>query len=76
VCFRDYALYDLPMMRFKESQCAHTSSCRDFDDAKPRLYERGDVTLPRFFDLETVQHMFESAGFAMCYGRVTICNCV
>jgi hypothetical protein len=65
VCFRDYALYDLPMMRFKDSHCVHTSSCRDVDGAKPRLYERGDGTLSRFFDLETVRHVFEGVGFAM-----------
>jgi methyltransferase-like protein 6 len=65
VCFRDYALYDLPMMRFKESHCVHTSSCCDFDGAKPRLYERGDGTLSRFFDLETIRHVFEGVGFVM-----------
>jgi len=29
----------------------------------PRLYERGDGTLSRFFDLETVKVIFEEVGF-------------
>ncbi|KAL3789572.1 hypothetical protein ACHAWO_009135 [Cyclotella atomus] len=62
VCFRDYALYDLPMMRFKETHYVH-STCSDSDGAAPRLYERGDGTLSRFFDLETVKCIFEAAGF-------------
>ena len=64
VCFRDYALYDLPMMRFKESHCVY-STCADSDGTRPRLYERGDGTLSRFFNLETVKDIFESAGFTM-----------
>jgi methyltransferase-like protein 6 len=51
VCFRDYALYDLPMMRLKQV------------GNSPRLYERGDGTLSRFFDLETVKVIFEEVGF-------------
>ncbi|KAL7446714.1 hypothetical protein ACHAXM_010516 [Skeletonema potamos] len=64
VCFRDYALYDLPMMRFKETHSIY-STCADFDGETPRLYERGDGTLSRFFSLETVRDLFESAGFIM-----------
>lgn len=64
ICFRDYALYDLPMMRFKESNCLY-STCSDSDGLAPRLYERGDGTLSRFFDLETIKLIFESAGFVM-----------
>ena len=65
VCFRDYALYDLPMMRFKESHCVHDTTCLDVDGVSPRLYERGDGTLSRFFDLETVRHLFEGVGFVV-----------
>ena len=43
VCFRDYALYDMPMMRFKETHSIH-STCCDSDGKSPRLYERGDGT--------------------------------
>lgn len=64
VCFRDYALYDLPMMRFKETHSVH-STCSDSDGKTPRLYERGDGTLSRFFSLETIRDIFESAGFIM-----------
>jgi methyltransferase-like protein 6 len=64
VCFRDYALYDLPMMRFKETHSVY-STCSDFDGKTPRLYERGDGTLSRFFSLETIRDIFESAGFIM-----------
>jgi methyltransferase-like protein 6 len=59
VCFRDYALYDLPMMRLN---CVY-SRCCDADGKAPRLYERGDGTLSRFFNLDTVKEIFESAGF-------------
>ncbi|KAL7497884.1 hypothetical protein ACHAWT_009127 [Skeletonema menzelii] len=62
VCFRDYALYDLPMMRFKETHTIH-STCSDSDGKTPRLYERGDGTLSRFFSLDTIRDIFESAGF-------------
>ena len=62
VCFRDYALYDLPMMRFKDTHCVY-SACTDSDGAAPRLYERGDGTLSRFFNLETVNDIFRSVGF-------------
>lgn len=62
ICFRDYALYDLPMMRFKETHYVH-STCSDSDGVAPRLYERGDGTLSRFFDLETVKSIFEASGF-------------
>lgn len=64
VCFRDYALYDLPMMRFKETHSVH-STCSDSDGKTPRLYERGDGTLSRFFSLDTIRDIFESAGFIM-----------
>ncbi|KAL7453273.1 hypothetical protein ACHAWC_004949 [Mediolabrus comicus] len=64
ICFRDYALFDLPMMRFKENHCVH-STCSDSDGTRPRLYARGDGTLSRFFSLDTVKDIFESAGFIM-----------
>ena len=64
VCFRDYALYDLPMMRFKETHSIH-STCSDADGRTPRLYERGDGTLSRFFSLDTIRDIFESSGFIM-----------
>lgn len=62
ICFRDYALFDLPMMRFKENHCVY-STCHDSDGTRPRLYARGDGTLSRFFSLDTVKDIFESAGF-------------
>ena len=48
VCFRDYALYDMPMMRFKETHSIH-STCCDSDGKSPRLYERGDGTCSEYF---------------------------
>ena len=62
ICFRDYALYDLPMMRFKETHFV-ASECSDSDGKTPRLYERGDGTLSRFFNLDTIREIFESVGF-------------
>ena len=61
-CFRDYGMFDLPMMRFP-SKAYRLSVERDFDDCPPRLFVRGDGTLSRFFHCETVQKLFEEAGF-------------
>ena len=61
-CFRDYGMFDLPMMRFP-SKSYQLSGERDFDDCPPRLFVRGDGTLSRFFHCETVQKLFEEAGY-------------
>jgi len=62
VAFRDYGVFDLPMMRFPPK--AYRSSAElDFDGRSPRLFCRGDGTLARFFHCETVQKLFEQAGF-------------
>ena len=61
-CFRDYGMFDLPMMRFPPTSY-RLSEERDFDDCPPRLFVRGDGTLSRFFHCETVQKLFEEAGF-------------
>lgn len=62
-CFRDYGMFDLPMMRFPPKSY-RSSEERDFDDCPPRLFVRGDGTLSRFFHCETVGMLFEEAGFA------------
>lgn len=51
VCVRDYALFDLPHLRFPESK-----------RLGERLYQRGDGTLARFFHLEEMQELGRSAG--------------
>ena len=62
VAFRDYGVFDLPMMRFPPK--AYRSSAEfDFDGRSPRLFCRGDGTLARFFHCETIQKLFEEAGF-------------
>ena len=52
VCFRDYGVYDLPMLRFPPDQ-----------RLGDRLYVRGDGTLAHFFTVEDVRRRFEEAGF-------------
>ena len=61
-CFRDYGVFDMPMMRFPPKSY-RSSEERDFDGCPPRLFVRGDGTLSRFFHCETVQKLFEEAGF-------------
>lgn len=61
-CFRDYGMFDLPMMRFPPKSY-RLSEERDFDDCPPRLFVRGDGTLSRFFPCQTIQNLFEEAGF-------------
>ena len=51
VCFRDYGLYDLPMLRFPPNQ-----------RVGERTYVRQDGTLARFFTLDEVRVMFKDAG--------------
>ena len=50
--FRDYGVYDLPMLRFAPS--ARRES---------RVYARGDGTLARFFLVEEIRDAFANAGF-------------
>lgn len=52
VFFRDYGVYDLPMLRFPPEQ-----------RLEDRLYARGDGTLAHFFTLETIRRCFRDAGF-------------
>jgi hypothetical protein len=52
VFFRDYGVYDLPMLRFPPEQ-----RLRD------GLYARGDGTLAHFFAIESVRGYFRDAGF-------------
>ena len=63
VCFRDYGMYDLPMMRFPASSYVRVGEGIDFDGCSPRLFVRSDGTLSRFFHVETIKMMFEEAGF-------------
>lgn len=63
VCFRDYGMYDVPMMRFAATSYVKVDEGVDFDGSAPRLFVRGDGTISRFFHVETVRTMFEDAGF-------------
>jgi len=63
VCFRDYGMYDVPMMRFATSSHVKVDEGVDFDGVAPRLFVRGDGTISRFFHVETVKAVFEDAGF-------------
>jgi len=59
VCFRDYGLYDMPMLRFDDDANV-TCSTEMSDD---QVFVRGEGTIARFFSTETTKHLFESAGF-------------
>jgi len=61
VCFRDYGLYDLPMLRFDSQAC-----CRSSTSLGDPVYLRGEGTIARFFTLESTRAIFESAGFTTC----------
>jgi len=66
VFFRDYALYDMAMLRFHGSQ-----------KLGERLYRRGDGTLARFFDEGEVRGLLSDAGLLaeeVAYHRVSNVN--
>ncbi len=53
---RDYALYDMTMLRFARKRGRKL---------QPRLYRRADGTLARFFETAQIEAAFEAAGFAV-----------
>ena len=61
VCFRDYGIFDLPMLRFDSEAC-----CRSTSSLGDPVYLRGEGTIARFFTLESTRAIFESAGFTTC----------
>ena len=56
VCFRDYGLYDMPMLRFDS-----TAECKS--DGDDPVFVRGEGTIARFFSIESTRELFETAGF-------------
>ena len=59
VCFRDYGLYDMPMLRFDDNANV-TCSTEMSDD---QVFVRGEGTIARFFSIETTKRLFGLAGF-------------
>ena len=59
VCFRDYGLYDMPMLRFDNDANVTCST----DMAEDQCFVRGEGTIARFFSRETTKQLFELAGF-------------
>jgi len=58
VCFRDYGLYDMPMLRFDP-----TASCKSASASGDPVFLRGEGTIARFFTVESTRELFEAAGF-------------
>ena len=56
VCFRDYGMFDMPMLRFDA-----TAACQSESDDP--VFLRGEGTIARFFSVETTKELFEHAGF-------------
>ncbi|ETW06382.1 hypothetical protein, variant [Aphanomyces invadans] len=62
VCFRDYGLYDLAMMR--STKKVHAGApCHD--ENLGNVYYRGDGTLATFFSIQDVAALFVDGGFAV-----------
>ena len=59
VCFRDYDLYDMPMLRFDNDANVACST----DISEDKVFVRGEGTIARFFSTETTKQLFELAGF-------------
>ena len=59
VCFRDYGLYDMPMLRFDDDANVTCST----EMSKDQVFVRGEGTIARFFSTETTKQLFELAGF-------------
>ncbi len=59
VCFRDYGVFDMPMLRFEPSAVCRSAASYTNDP----VFVRGEGTIARFFSVESVRDIFESAGF-------------
>ena len=76
VFFRDYARYDLPMLRFRagllDASAPGGASRRREEES---TFARGDGTLATFRSKEEVVEMFENAGFEMAEGSEAVRYC-
>ncbi|KAL7525976.1 hypothetical protein ACHAXR_001247 [Thalassiosira sp. AJA248-18] len=72
VCFRDYGMYDMPMLRFDPAAavCKTASTTSEYDNDP--VFVRGEGTIARFFSIETTKGLFESAGFTT--GELRYCT--
>jgi methyltransferase-like protein 6 len=61
VCFRDYGLYDMPMLRFDQTAVCKSAA----SDTNDPVFVRGEGTIAGFFSIESVREIFESVGFAI-----------
>lgn len=70
LCFRDYGLYDMTMLRSRASQIVPAVDRSVTDHGMPpRLFRRSDGTLRYFFDLKTVENVFRAAGWRRVRGE-------
>ena len=59
LCFRDYGLFDMPMLRFDDDANVACST----DISEDQCFVRGEGTIARFFSTESTKQLFELAGF-------------
>lgn len=79
VFFRDYARYDLPMLRFRagllDASGGPGGGASRRREEESTTFARGDGTLATFRSKEEVVEMFENAGFEMAEGSEAVRYC-
>ena len=75
LCFRDYGVFDMTMLRFRQSQY-RAGGCPAGNEGEGKseseggssgfyTFERGDGTLSTFFELTATERLFKEAGFSI-----------
>jgi methyltransferase-like protein 6 len=75
VFFRDYARYDLPMLRFRAGLLESAPGGASRSREEESTFARGDGTLATFRSKEEVVEMFKNAGFEKVEGSEAVRYC-